>query len=80
MVRVMRFPDMTNMQFAQFNWWYISNTQKMDTYDMYQDPYSMRWNTSHQDQRIRELEKELTEKEKKKEKDVKNLIAYYYRR
>lgn len=80
MVRVMRFPDMANMQFAQFNSWDISKTQAMGSYDMYQDPYSMRWNTSHQDKRIRELEEELTEKKRKKEKDVKNLIAYYYRR
>jgi hypothetical protein len=52
----------------------------MDTYDLYQDPHSMRWNTCHQDKRIKELESELTEKKEKRERDIKSLISYYYKR
>jgi hypothetical protein len=45
--------------------------------ELYLDPASLTYKAAHQTQQIRELQKKLKEKEKKRVSDLKIIIGYY---
>lgn len=57
-----------------------TGTSNTEYDEVYQDYNSMRVRTRSQDMEIQVLENRLKEKEDKKQLDLKNLIAYYYKK